>query len=270
MIKINKVSCPNELTFEKQRELTHKYIETRESVWKESFIRQSLLISSHSKCVYCECELDVESKYMEVEHFHDKNHYPLEVVNWNNLLPSCKRCNGNKSTFDTKINPFINPAEMDPRDHLVLTGFRFFPVTEAGNNTINALLLNDPGKLVKQRFEIVNTVLESLNLIYENVSDYHNYVRRTTNNKNRFISALDNLLEEGMPNATYSATVATELINSPHLSWIVDILCSENLWNDELQIKINKIFDIALDTELDKTMVYKKKKNTFETRKLSV
>ncbi|WP_394578764.1 HNH endonuclease [Cytobacillus firmus] len=263
MIKTNKLSCPKELTFEKQKELTNKYLNEKGSVWKQHYIENALLLSSHSKCIYCECKINVESKYMEVEHFHDKSRYPLEVVNWENLLPSCKRCNGNKSTFNTKLNPFINPSEMVPRDHLILYEGRFYPITEAGENTINEILLNDRGKLVQQRLDIVNAVLDSLNNIYQNVEKYHNNKQRTTQNKNTFMSALENLLEDAMPSASYSATVATAIINNPLFIYIVDILNLEDLWNEELQEKFNVISELAIDTSLKKTMAYRNRTAKF-------
>ncbi|MEK5246812.1 hypothetical protein EXW39_16630 [Bacillus mycoides] len=264
MIKINKLNCPNELTFERQKELTFKYLKDGESVWKQTFIENSLLESSHTKCIYCECKLNVESKYMEVEHFHDKKRYPLEVVNWENLLPSCKRCNVKKSTFDTKLKPFIHPAKMDPRVHLVLSDFRLWPVTQAGDNTIKTLLLNDPIKLVQQRFQIVNTVSSTLADIHDNVQDYFNNTRRTSQNRNKFMSAIDNLLLEAMPSASYSATVATAIINNPHFLSIVDILNLEDLWDNDLQKKFNVISDLSLETDLKKTMAYKKKEGAFQ------
>ena len=37
---------------------------------------------------------------MEVEHFEDKKNNPNKVIEWENFLPSCKRCNGSKFTQD--------------------------------------------------------------------------------------------------------------------------------------------------------------------------
>lgn len=264
MIKINKLNCPNELTFERQKELTFKYLKDGEYVWKQPYIENALLKSSFTKCVYCECKLNVESKYMEVEHFHDKSHYPFEVINWENLFPSCKRCNGKKSNFDTKLNPFINPAKMDPRVHLVLSNFRLWPVTQAGDNTIDRLLLNDPIKLVQQRFQIVNVVSSTLADIHDNVQEYFNNTRRNSKNRNKFMSAIDNLLLEAMPSESYSATVSTAIINNPHFLSVVEILNLENLWNDDLQKKFNVICELSLETDLKKTMTYKNRKVAFE------
>ena len=41
--------------------------------------------------------------------------YPDEVVDWDNLLPSCKRCNTTKGTHDVVTEPIINPFDIDPK-----------------------------------------------------------------------------------------------------------------------------------------------------------
>lgn len=47
-------------------------------------------------------------------------------MDWKNLLPICKRCNGLKRDHDTKLVPIINPKLIDPREHLTIKKFRFF------------------------------------------------------------------------------------------------------------------------------------------------
>ncbi|PFQ30074.1 hypothetical protein COK33_28650 [Bacillus cereus] len=76
MIKISKVQCPSELTEQVKVILTREYINTSKSVWRKSFIKESLLLSTHNKCTYCEYLLNKESNYLEVEHFHHKDKYP--------------------------------------------------------------------------------------------------------------------------------------------------------------------------------------------------
>ena len=74
------------------------------------------------------------------------------------------------------------------------------------------------------------------------------------------MSQIDNLLLEAMPSASYSATVATAIINNPHFLSLVDILTLEGLWDDDLQKKFNIISDLSLDVDFKKTMAYKKRK----------
>lgn len=260
MIKINKVPCPSKLTPEKQKSLTERFLKDKYTVWKQPYIEAALLESSHEKCVYCECRLNVESKYMEVEHFHDKKTYPLEVVSWENLLPSCKRCNGHKGNFDTKNSPFINPSSMEPKEHLILNNFRYFPISNAGENTINQLLLNDYSKLVKQRFDITNSALNTLEIIYLDTIDYITGERRTTQLKNRIVNAIGNLMDEATVKSEYAATLATVLNGTTQFKLINEMFTNEGLWNEELQQKLNEIQDICLDTEISKSLDYKRNK----------
>ncbi|MGJ7922191.1 HNH endonuclease [Neobacillus sp. LXY-4] len=258
MIKISKKECPKELTEELKKKLTEKFALDGSSIWKLKFIEEALLESSYGKCAYCECKVDRESKYMEVEHFHDKKTYPEEVINWENLLPSCKRCNGHKSTFDTKVNPFINPTTMDPKNHLILNSFRFYPLTKAGENTIEELLLNDSKRLVVQRFEITEAVIFQLENIYTDTLEYKTGVRKHNRNKKRILSCLESLLSEALPSSPYSATVATALVNNSKFIIIVDILIQEKLWNDTLDCLLKQIQTLSLDTNIKKTLDYMK------------
>lgn len=99
MIRLYRPNCPQQLTDTVKDELTQEFINTGKNVWAKTYIKSALLAMSHNKCAYCECKLDEESKYMEVEHFLPKDDYPNQVVDWNNLLPSCKRCNTKKGNM---------------------------------------------------------------------------------------------------------------------------------------------------------------------------
>ncbi|MGR0329632.1 HNH endonuclease [Bacillus cereus] len=107
MIHLPRPNCPSKLTDEVKTKLTQDFITSGSSVWGKSYIKSALLEMSHNKCAYCECRLDEESKYMEVEHFLPKDDYPKLVVDWNNLLPSCKRCNGKKEHMTQEKNQLL-------------------------------------------------------------------------------------------------------------------------------------------------------------------
>jgi uncharacterized protein (TIGR02646 family) len=83
--------------------------------YKDDAVKTPLFESSHQKCAYCECNA-TEGGYMEVDHFRAKSIYPESVFEWNNLLPSCRQCNGIKWDHDTGDDPIINPYEVDPED----------------------------------------------------------------------------------------------------------------------------------------------------------
>lgn len=55
---------------------------------------------------------------MKVEHFEDKFDYPDKVMVWENLLPSCKKCNSSKNTHDVIAAPIINPFIDEPKNEL--------------------------------------------------------------------------------------------------------------------------------------------------------
>ncbi|CAI8919803.1 Septu protein PtuB [Priestia megaterium] len=252
MIKLTRSECPEELTDEKRLELTKIYKETKKSVWKKPYIESALLSSSNNKCAFCECELNIESKYMEVEHFHDKSTYPDDVVNWNNLLPSCKRCNGKKSNFNTKVNAFINPYDMNPKEHLIMDQYRLYPLSLAGKNTIEQLLLNDRNKLQSQRYEIASNLVLMIEDLFEKVRDYKDGIKRTNRTKINIINRIEGLMEEALPSSSYCATVATVMSNDVHFLTIIDILKEEQLWSAEMDNTFSEIIKCSLDTDVSK------------------
>jgi hypothetical protein len=249
MIKIRKRECPSELTEDLKNELTEEFRKTGKAVWKQNFIETALLESSHNKCCYCECKIDRESKYMEVEHFHDKKHYDSLVVEWDNLLPSCKRCNGRKSTFNTVEQPFINPASIDPKEHLIISSFRFYPKSLEGKNTIDVLLLNDSKRLVLPRFEIAEAVINQIDELFDRVEEYNNGTRKTIQNRNKILSTLENLMIEGVADSEYSATVATSLLGNVKFLEIIRIIKVEELWEEELEGLYLRVRENELDTD---------------------
>jgi 5-methylcytosine-specific restriction endonuclease McrA len=78
--------------------------------YKDAAVKTPLFESSHQKCAYCECNA-TEGGYIEIDHFRPKSIYPESVFEWNNLLPSCRQCNGMKSDHDTGAEPIINGEE---------------------------------------------------------------------------------------------------------------------------------------------------------------
>ncbi len=249
MIKITKKDRPDELTYEVQKKLTDQYKEnTKRAVWKKTYIIESLLQSSHRKCCYCECRLNVAGNYMEVEHFKPKSIFPDLVVDWDNLLPSCKRCNGNKSSFDTNKKPIIDPSKIDPGDHLRMMSYRLRPRkgSEIGKTTIDLLLLNDSDKLVYPRFEIGEKTHETILTILNEASVYDESTPKSIRRKNRIITSTRKILIEGAPKAEYAATVASELIRSDDFKELKEILEKNELWNNDLRELYESVKHISL------------------------
>jgi uncharacterized protein (TIGR02646 family) len=116
--------------------------------YRHKDIKAILFASSHNKCAFCEGKPG-ESGYIEVEHFAPKSIYPQLAFNWDNLLPVCRKCNEDKSDFDTKIRPIINPAAEDPEGLLTYRDLVMAPLPGTGEEdkaktTIEVCNLNSP------------------------------------------------------------------------------------------------------------------------------
>lgn len=234
MIKLNKTEAPEYLNDETVERLTELFKETGKNVWNHEKIKDALLLSSSSKCAYCECKLNAESNYMEVEHFEDKESNPEKVVIWDNLLPSCKRCNGAKGTHDVLAEPIINPFVIEPKSHLGFKLYRLTDKTNVGKNTIDVLNLNHSERAVFKRFEIGEQVLSSISDAHDR---YQNWLKggKTTRSKNILIGGIEGLLLECQPCSSYSATSATVLHCELSYTELVESLKAEGLWSDELE-----------------------------------
>ena len=248
MIQLQRPPKPIELTRAVEIALTQEFKDTKKTVWKKPYIQKALMEMSNSKCAFCEMKLGEESKYMEVEHFHDKSTYPDEVVQWDNLLPSCKTCNGTKSTHDTKVSPIVEPSKVDPKLHLGFKLYRLRPLTELGKNTISVLNLNDTEKRVWARVQIGEAIQNRLEDINSFVRDYVSNVNATTRRKNLIIRRLKALLKKGTKTASYSAITATIILNEMDFKAIKNQLqnCTPQLWDEELNELEKKLQIVSL------------------------
>lgn len=244
MIKLDRSAKPVELTDELQVTLTDEFKSTGKSVWNVDFIKKALLDFSNDKCCYCEANINEESKYLEVEHFHHKNEYKDEVLEWENLLPSCKKCNGTKNDHDTKLEPIIDPSKIDPKNHLKYWRYRVKGSDEIGKLTVSVLKLNDQDRLVKKRFEIGNAIQDKLEQLNELIDDYISGIQTSTRRKNRIVNGAKDLMKEGLPTAIYSATSATVILTDTEFESLKSKLISLGFWDAELvqlEIDLNKI-----------------------------
>lgn len=228
MIKLQRSAKPGFLDQAKVIELTDKFIQTQDSVWNHREIRGNLLSSSYEKCAYCECLLNEESKYMEVEHFRDKKHNPLLVVVWSNLLPACKRCNGKKGTHDVDDEPIVNPYEDQPRQHLYTKNYRLKAKTQIGTNTIDALSLNDKERLVIARFDIGEKVQELISSAKDRLDSY--LISPSKIRSNKLVSIVENLLKESQKKSEYAACTATVLLGDSEFQNIISEMKRLSLW----------------------------------------
>ena len=245
MIKLKRFPKPVFLTPLKVKELTAEFKNNKTRVWNNDLIKIPLLNSSYKKCAYCECNIQEESKYMEVEHFQDKNRYPDKVIEWENLLPSCKKCNVKKGRHDVIAEPIVNPYIDEPKEHFSLRSYRLKSKTDKGVQSIEVHGLNDSERLVQKRFDIGIKLEETIDIAKER---YESYIeKKTTLRKNKFTTLMENLLNECQENSIYSATTSTVLHTNETFNELVREMELNDLWNDELEEIYKKSLDLTLE-----------------------
>lgn len=84
------------------------------SFYRNDAVKSGLIKSSFGKCAFCEC-IPSEGGNIEIEHFKPKSIYPDLTFEWDNFLPSCRKCNDSKDSHDTGVEPIINPYDIDPK-----------------------------------------------------------------------------------------------------------------------------------------------------------
>ena len=246
MIKLTRTDAPVELTQEFVRIKTAYFKVTKESVWREDFIKKALLNFSNNKCCYCETEITIGSQYLQVEHFHDKGSYPDEVLSWSNLLPSCQRCNVVKHTHDTYTEPIVDPTVNDPKDHFYLDSYMLRKKTHLGETTISALDLNEMKRVMLKRFKCGSLIIIKIDEIY---AESINIVTPIHGNKKRsLLNKLRGLMLECSPTEEYSATCSTMLLSSENYPKVKEWFLSNGWWTPEFSDLESKLIAIKLDT----------------------
>ena len=231
MIKLDLPPKPDKLTEELQERLTQEFKDTKKAVWNIDWLKKAVLAKSYCKCCYSEIRLNEESKYMEIEHFHPKDVYEDEVMLWENLLPSCKKCNATKSKHDTIKKPIINPFVDNPKDYLYLENYRYYSLNNnwLGKMTIDVLDLNDRNHFIKPRFNIGNEICEALDEIYNDRDNILNPEKQI-----KYFRKIKNLLSKGNRKEEYSALISTIILSDTNFQYIENQLRENNLWNEEL------------------------------------
>ncbi len=228
MIKLQRGERPEYLTEERVVELTESFKADKSNiVWKHKEIHAALLSSSSSKCAFCESELQVSASYMEIEHFKLKEVFPDQVVEWNNLLPSCKRCNTTKGRMNAETTPIINPFEIDPREHLTQQACRVYFKTPLGESTRDELNLND-GKLQKPRANAWNYVVDKIEEIHRDILLKD---KPTKHDRNK----LSRLLGSCQADRAFSAFTSAALHQSKEYPNLVLVLKGGDQWDEQME-----------------------------------
>ena len=248
MIKLNRGNPPSELSLDKINELTREFKSTGKSVWQKKYIKDALNELSHNKCAYCECKLGEESKYMEIEHFRYKDKYEHLVVEWNNLLPSCKRCNITKSTHDVEEIPIINPCEDKPNEHMIFKAYRFYKRnnSELGKNTIDVIDLNNQQKVVIPRFLLGQAISEKLEEVLALI-DMHSFNNNDVRLKNKIIKGVSTILEFSNNEQEYSGTISTIIYNDENYKEIKSKLRAVDWWNSNMENRDKHMKEVMFD-----------------------
>ncbi len=151
------------------------------SVYGHPTIKEALIIAQHGKCCFCERKIGAEG---DVEHFRpkggfrqgkrtrlEKPGYYWLAYEWTNLLLACPICNQRfKQNYFPLRDPatravnhhgdlmqeeplFINPAEVDPAEHIGFHQEVAYPISDSkyAKATIEALGLNRPNLSEERR-----------------------------------------------------------------------------------------------------------------------
>jgi len=234
MIKLDLPPKPAELTDELSKELTEQFKKDGSPVWKRKFIVDAVGEIAFGKCSYSESILNEEGKYMEIDHFYCKSLFPEKVVEWGNLLPANKKCNLAKSDHNVEAEPIINPFVDNPKDHLYISNFRFYPKTETGKRTIDVVGINDRQNFVDKRYRIGNAFSETLSEIYSDIEENKAFLLSNSKNQNRLLNKIKGLLNQATRKNEYSATLSTVILTDANFPLIEQFLTDNHLWDLEL------------------------------------
>lgn len=244
MIKLNRGEGPEELTDEVRAELTRLYAENKsKDVWNSPKIKEplkkALLEMSHDKCVYCECMLGIESKDATIDHFLPKSVNEEKVVEWENLLPACLRCNRSKNASEEVI---INPCEDEPGQYLALHNinpFRLKGIDKKGIGkiTIDTVDLNNPQRVMVPRMVQWEDIYERLNEIEEDLKAGY---------QEKYRVRLLKLMRKCTYDNDYSAVKASNLLRNDTYIRIKQDIIRNGRWTEEMQLEEEELRSISL------------------------
>lgn len=245
MIKLNRGNRPKELTDEVQKELTKLYVQNKDKdVWNSPKIKQplkdALLRMSHKKCSYCECVLGIESKDVTIDHYLPKSTYSDKVVEWENLFPSCLRCNRKKNDNEDEL---VHPCKDTPSQFIGVckeNRFRLKGIDNrnVGRDTILGIGLNDIERVMSPRMVEWEGIHEKLEEVLEDL--------REVGYKKRHKNRLEKLMEKCMKENSYSAVKATNMLNDDMYIEVKEILKKNEAWTSKLEEMEQEMKEIAL------------------------
>lgn len=205
--------------------------------YRHEDIKSSLFKSSNQKCAFCE-SIPGDSGYLEVEHYHPKSLYPNETFKWNNLLPSCKRCNIPKSNWDTKKHPIINPYDHNPDDYFEYRALKIVVKDDAidkaiANNTIEVCDLNSH-RLFKPRAELLIALSDyelDLEECMKDIGEADTLIKR----KNKIMKLIDSIeiIEDNVNSERSYSAFSKDFLNNSEVYQNAKKICNDFLNNEE-------------------------------------
>ena len=236
MIRLTRPPRPAVLTPDFEINGTARFQFDGSAVWNVDGIKTALSAMSAGKCAYCETKLGQGAAYLEVEHFYAKDHHPGRVLEWENLLPACRRCNGRKGAWDVAVQNqmMIDPVSTDPVVHIRLDeAYRPVGRTPEGETTVIEVALDDILRLGVPRYTLGETYkrkIEELRARYDALTAASpNRTRRAV------VRAVKEALELCRPDAPLSAVVATVLARSADYTALKDAMAAAGDWDGQLQ-----------------------------------
>ena len=214
---------------------TAKFASDGTAVWTVREIKDALSEMSHSKCAYCEIALGTGSTYLEVEHVFAKTHHPYKVLEWENLLPTCRRCNGTKSDWDVAVvgQVMIDPVRDVPKEHFRLDeAYRPVGKTEAGKNSIIEIGLDDIIRLGVPRYKLGEQFKRKLEELYNQY--YHLPHHATVRQRRDIIRRIKAALRKSHEDEPFSAVIATVIERSDAFHLLKAKMVEVGDWDDEL------------------------------------
>ncbi|MCU6671396.1 hypothetical protein M8013_22000 [Enterobacteriaceae bacterium H4N4] len=233
MIKLERNFTPEFFTREDLDSLTNQFKKEGTTVWHHHEVKSACLKLSDGKCAFCEVKLEEASTYNEVEHFKDKKTFPDDVIQWENLLPSCRHCNGSKQRHNVVLEPIINPCNDLPSEHLYMRGYRIKGKTTLGEMTVNVLNFNHKDHKFIPRCKAGDVIERSIDNAIEKLEWFMD--RQDVRRKNIFLNYVEALLGECQKDSPFSAVSATTLHNSDDYKLLKGVMEVQGIWTDYMQ-----------------------------------
>ncbi len=212
-LKANKDSFTDDLLVSVKKYGSYSDIPEKEiakliAPYKHNEIKTPLFESSLNKCAFCEC-LPTEGGNIEVEHLKPKSIYPDKTFDWDNLLPSCRKCNNNKLDHDTGLEPLINPYINNPEAIYRYDDIEMIPIdgpyVNEADKTIEICGLNTM-RTYRPRADILISLRGYTNALRTSIEDYNNAdTQRKKNNRIRKMNnSIDTIESLTKPEKKYS------------------------------------------------------------------